>query len=298
MTDTPPLLLVAPAWGSEIDEYENMDDVGYSRRPIVSQASFMELELDLTREDGTEGYFVHNARKPGKQQQDDSGYESLSEECDEHRGDLASHASHASSVRVSVEPRFSAGGPPPPTQMPASMIAHLARSLSGRKDGAFSPDEAWDLGPTDIKLADPVIIAGKSVDDGMRSGDESRPVLSRVESLSSSFMDFDLERTDDEACMNSVGGTLQTGDDIVEFSPPGPGALAVDLEMFTTFTVPLSRSSSTGMAGLAVGGGELGLSDRGSPSQGGASEAPSSSEPSQTLPSSPSPFLSSLLPNR
>ena len=318
-------LCIAPAWGSEIDEYENMDDVGYTRRSIVSQSNFMELELDLAKEEGNEGYFVHNARQPGI----DSGFESLSDDCDENGAD---RASHTSSARVSEEPRVSAGGPPPPTQMPASMLANLANNLSSRDvGGPFSAtsgglDEAWDQGPTDIKLADPVIIAGKSVDDGMRSGDEARPVLSRVESLSSSFMDFELERLDDEQFMNSGGGGggsggrcgsgqlsdtgdhQQNADSVVEFSPPGTGGTAVDLEMFTAFTVTRSgshtlsqhsRSSSTGRAGMVLGGSDMGLSDRGSPSQGGGtSEALSSSETTQILLSSPSPLLSFSLSNR
>lgn len=52
-----------------------------------------------------------------------------------------------------------------------------------------SADASWDAGPTDIKFGVPVITPSKAHDHS-----EPRPVLSRVESLSSSFKDFDLER--------------------------------------------------------------------------------------------------------
>lgn len=52
-----------------------------------------------------------------------------------------------------------------------------------------SADASWDAGPTDIKFGVPVITPSKGHDHS-----EPRPVLSRVESLSSSFKDFELER--------------------------------------------------------------------------------------------------------
>ncbi|KAG2490825.1 hypothetical protein HYH03_010746 [Edaphochlamys debaryana] len=60
-------------------------------------------------------------------------------------------------------------------------------------------DETWDLGPTDIKFAEPVSTPSKSPEK--QEPEERRPVLSRVESLSSSFKDFEMERglnADDE----------------------------------------------------------------------------------------------------
>ncbi|GAX74217.1 hypothetical protein CEUSTIGMA_g1666.t1 [Chlamydomonas eustigma] len=38
-------------WSSEVDEYDNMDDVGYNRKPILSQLLFVELELDLHKDE-------------------------------------------------------------------------------------------------------------------------------------------------------------------------------------------------------------------------------------------------------
>eukprot|EP00798_Chlamydomonas_sp_ICE-L_P020442 gene20442-27231_t len=57
-----------------------------------------------------------------------------------------------------------------------------------------SPDQAWDLGPLDITITEPVTTPTKAD----KSSDEPKPVLSRVESLSSSFMDFDIERAEEE----------------------------------------------------------------------------------------------------
>ena len=305
---------VAP-WGSEVDEYENMDDVGYCRKPVMSQTYFMEHELDLSGEEGSEGYFVHKAKASGLQAAD-SGYDSHSDE--EHLS-TAQGSRAASATAANDEgklPRKSSGGPPPPTQMPASVLAQLVGSLghgafalaaNGPSSSSASPplpppgaDDAWDFGPMDIKIAEPVVIAGKS-SDGLRSGeDASKPVLSRVESLSSSFVDFDLERLEDDQFLVGISGTnivssrshpteisnqnsgdlgimRQPHDDVVEFSPPGPGLAAVDLEMFTCGAAARasshhSRASSTGGGGGGGrgGGGEGGSSGGGVVDGGGS----------------------------
>ena len=314
--------LPAPVpWGSELDEYDNMDDVGYSRKAVPSRSYFVEHELDLTSEEGSEGYFVHKAKAtaatPGQPRPRAASTSATEDKAAPESGytseeDFDGRSSHGAAAGSAPPhgggPRQSGGGPPPPTQMPASMLASLVGSIgrglgfggSGAGGGPLAPllappghpaDEAWDLGPTDIKLADPVII---SLSDARSAGEDTvRPVLSRVESLSSSFKDFDIERLDDDTYFplsggNVVGGggglrretsdvdqLLQSADhDVVEFSPPGTsgGLAAVDLEMFTRCSSHRSRTSSTG--------GDLG---GWSPPPGrAASETPSSTE--ATLP--------------
>jgi hypothetical protein len=80
------------------------------------------------------------------------------------------------------------------------------RSASGAPPPPVA-DETWDLGPMDIKFAEPVTTPTKPASD--RAGaDEPKPVLSRVESLSSSFKDFDIEREEDGTCV--AGGRPST----------------------------------------------------------------------------------------
>ncbi|GFR50340.1 hypothetical protein Agub_g12549 [Astrephomene gubernaculifera] len=143
-----------PAWDGEIDDYEGMDDPGYSRRDVPSQAKFAETELDACSDDGSErAYFMH---QPGDLNYDD------------------------------IESDVSASDPEGIT---------AASSVHSGNYGAYSGDvhdETWDLGPTDIKFAEPVSTPSKSPEK--QEAEERRPVLSRVESLSSSFKDFEMER--------------------------------------------------------------------------------------------------------
>ncbi|GLC52975.1 hypothetical protein PLESTB_000694600 [Pleodorina starrii] len=143
-----------PVWDGEVDDYENMEDPGYSRRDVPSQARFAETELDACSEDGSErAYFMH---QPGDLNYDD------------------------------IESEVSASDPEGIT---------AASSVQSGQYGAFSGDahdETWDLGPTDIKFAEPVSTPSKSPEK--QEPEERRPVLSRVESLSSSFKDFEMER--------------------------------------------------------------------------------------------------------
>lgn len=141
-----------------MDEYENMDDPGYVRRDVAGQQRFAETELDINSDnEGSErNYFMH---QPG-----DLNYDDVESEVSASDPEGISAASSPSGLG----PRGGGGG------------------------GSAAPDEAWDLGPMDIKFAEPVSTPSKSPEK--LDAEERRPVLSRVESLSSSFKDFDMER--------------------------------------------------------------------------------------------------------
>lgn len=172
----------AALWDSAVDEYENHDDPGYVRKDVVGQQRFIELELELGDDDGSErNYFMH---PPGEQLHYDS--EEQEDESELSASDLEGTDPH--------DPHNSGrSGRPSGTH---------DRSIEPRTKGAPTPgtstthDEAWDMGPQDIKFAEPVSTPSKSPEKP--SPEEVRPVLSRVESLSSSFKDFEMERGEAE----------------------------------------------------------------------------------------------------
>jgi hypothetical protein len=98
-----------------------------------------------------------------------------------------SHTSLSSSASLS-----SPGGLEP---APGGVSSSSARGGGGSKEGRFqsSGDDAWDAGPTDIVLAPPVTTPTR--DSRRSSVSEVKPSLSRVESLSNSFID-DMESYD------------------------------------------------------------------------------------------------------
>ncbi|PNH07069.1 hypothetical protein TSOC_006510 [Tetrabaena socialis] len=162
-----------PLWDGEVDDYESMDDPGYNRRDVPSQTRFAEAELDACSEDGSErAYFMH---QPG-----DLNYDDVESEVSASDLEGATAASSVQSGRRGHS-GGSGGGP---------LHSHSqSHSQSGAGD---AHDETWDLGPTDIKFAEPVSTPSKSPEK--QDPDARRPVLSRVESLSSSFKDFEMER--------------------------------------------------------------------------------------------------------
>lgn len=109
------------------------------------------------------------------------------------------------------------------------------------------PDEAWDLGPVGIKFAEPVTTPSKST----TKQDEPRPVLSRVESLSSSFKDFDIEGNDEDMCSGRLSIAQSDADqqlsdaEVIDF-PPVPLAhlTAEDLAAFGQQQPQHSKASS------------------------------------------------------
>ncbi|GIL55001.1 hypothetical protein Vafri_10672 [Volvox africanus] len=226
-----------PIWDGEIDDYENMEDPGYSRREVASQARFAETELDVCSEDGSErAYFMH---QPGDLNYDD------------------------------IDSEVSASDPEGIT---------AASSVQSGQYGAFSGDahdETWDLGPADIKFADPVSTPSKSPEK--QEAEERRPVLSRVESLSSSFKDFEMERgfnVDGEAegqLSSKVSECEHTADpEVIDF--PVTVVNHEDVELFRR-----GRQSPTSSMDVARGS----LAPSVAPSEGQASEGAGAKERSQ-----------------
>ncbi|KAJ9512538.1 hypothetical protein QJQ45_018951 [Haematococcus lacustris] len=177
---------VAAPWDEDIDEYDTLDDTGYLRQDVAGQAHFEEHELELQAEPGvTEHFFTHRDTASSTPRRCSS---SASD------GDIGSvdFAPHSRS-----QPR--------------------AASAAGDVGGSSHvKDETWDLGPTDIRLAEPVTTPSKA---GGRVSDEHKPVLSRVESLSSSFKDFDIERTGeaDTRCPSRASDAGNRPGDEVDF---------------------------------------------------------------------------------
>lgn len=221
---SPCLPLPAAPWDEEIDEYDNHDDVGYVRKEVAAQQQFEELELDLQGDgNASEGHFF--THQPGS----NSGY-----------GYDSDSTSGSSDAGTSVDLS-------PHTSMPGC-------APSGSQQGGRAYD-AWDLGIMDIKLVDPVVTTPNK---STASVDQSKPVLSRVESLSSSFKDFDTERTDDEQFSGRVSGVLSDADmgnaevpEVIDF-PPVPLAEVTpqDLEAFSLRPGP---RMSTGAASSTAG---------------------------------------------
>ena len=181
-----------------MDEYENMDDVGYMRKDVPSQQRFVELELDLGSEDGSERYFMH---QPGDMAYEDSLDSSETDDGDE--VDVVPYPGTATTEENS-EPVLDFAVPGSPTSK--------------------GHDEIWELGPQDIKFAEPVTTPSKKVE----KEEEAKPVLSRVESLSSSFVDFELERLDDEQLSGKSDHTCDN--EVIDFVPSTEGYSGVSTE--------------------------------------------------------------------
>lgn len=194
-----------------LDEYDGPDDAGYRRRPVQNQQLFLSTELELVPdEEGTE-----LLRQPG------SG--ALGGGCSVSGGGAGGSASAGSSPSNSHG--NSHGSEASLSSIGFSSKAASARTASlvsgtgaaGRgghatagygssggaggggstsKNGGSSSrpaaggggldDEEWDDGPT-IKIAEPVSTPTKHV--SRRSSTDQQPSLSRVESLSNSFID-------------------------------------------------------------------------------------------------------------
>eukprot|EP00195_Chlamydomonas_chlamydogama_P014734 CAMPEP_0202902904 /NCGR_PEP_ID=MMETSP1392-20130828/18762_1 /ASSEMBLY_ACC=CAM_ASM_000868 /TAXON_ID=225041 /ORGANISM="Chlamydomonas chlamydogama, Strain SAG 11-48b" /LENGTH=1064 /DNA_ID=CAMNT_0049589765 /DNA_START=132 /DNA_END=3326 /DNA_ORIENTATION=- len=226
-----------PAWGTDVDEYEDMDDVGYFRRDVVGQQHFAETELDLTSEEGSEHHFVTNkagAAHDGHgedEDEEDNGTSDSSSSTSKHQQTPSSAEKSSSSPRAA----------PVPTHLPAQLAQQLMKQQDNSTPSsptAHVQDEAWDLGPTDIKFAEPVTTPSKNSTD--RQGDETRPVLSRVESLSSSFKDFDIERIEDDQYLSRLThpseGDMLSDTDVIDFAPPSTECAVVDPEDLEKFT--------------------------------------------------------------
>ena len=228
----------AVVWDAELDEYENMDDPGYLRRDVAGQQRFMDTELDVASEEGSErNYFMH---QPGDLNYDD------------------------------VESEVSASDPEGIT----------AASVQG--DRSPLHDESWDLGPQDIKFAEPVSTPSKSPEK--QEAEERRPVLSRVESLSSSFKDFEMERGpySGDAEQTSMSGKASdagyaTDPEVIDFPVAGEQTY-VSHEDVELFKARQSRTSSTDVAH-----GSVALSEQGEPSDKAAAASKRKGAKGQSL---------------
>lgn len=235
------LLRAAALWDAAVDEYENHDDPGYVRKDVVGQQRFIEQDLDLGSDDGSErNYFMH---PPGEQLQYDS--EDDNEESELSASDLEG--------TDALDPKAGARRMHPwPPQ---------SRTISAPESSSAVHDEAWDMGPRDIKFAEPVSTPSKSPEKP--SAEEVRPVLSRVESLSSSFKDFEMERGDvDEASQapwsSKVSEAEYTSEpEVIDFPVPAAGQAVglEDVEFLRLGQQQHSRASS-----LDVGASSINLS--------------------------------------
>ncbi len=231
-------LIIAAAWDGDVDEYEGAEDPGHSRREVPSQQRFVETELDLGSEDGSErAYFMH---QPG-----DLNYDDIESE-------------------VST------------SEVSASDPEGLAPASGGQHSSSpgDTHDRDWDFGPTDIKFAEPVSTPSKSPEK--QEPGERRPVLSRVESLSSSFMDFEMERGNNTDVDEGQAPSKQDAEhaavpEVIDF----PVAAVVDHEDVELFRQKAQHSSTSS---LDVATGSLAPSTTLSEQAGGGSSTAASSK--------------------
>lgn len=196
---------------NDIEEYDGPDDVGYVRRAVSHQRDFMLTELDPSV------YEEDSERILGNHLLEDATANSGS-------NSSASLSSYGigSKNDTSSQPR-------------EESCQHL-------------PDETWDMGPLDIKLTDPVITPTKETSQTHLG---NRPTLSRVESLSNSFID-DTESLDEPGVTStriSEAGEEQAAD-VIDFIPITQSVSAeeeADLGIFDGVKRSTSLTSSCDM---------------------------------------------------
>lgn len=226
-------------WGKEVEEYEAFDDVGYRRKRIADPSLFVEQELELLASEESSELYTTMSGKAAAQAASKQG--------------TTATASVASSADASPQP----SGASAATTEPQLAFPDPHPMSAGR-------DETWDMGPLDIKLAEPVMTPRKST--GARSTDEPKPVLSRVESLSSSFKDFDLERLDDGRCVSRGSQPSEyEAEDGIRFNPPAgtldeqpqgaPLSLFASLQKGSMATAAAAAAAVARMAVAAEDGG-------------------------------------------
>jgi hypothetical protein len=260
-----------------VDEYEGMDDVGYVRRLVPHQQQFVMQQLDFAQDSEVEGYFPTSSELPY------------------HPSDSAVSRSASSSASLS-SPGMSSGKPNHASpshdnaaqqdqqQQLGSSYQVLAGSGYGSSPtaAAATGDAAWDSGPAGIVFAEPVTTPTK--DSRRSSTSEQKCALSRVESLSNSFID-ELESCEgagdrdasgrlSEVC--SVGGDASTPtrrsgadagsdsaaaaggcyDDVIDLSPPSPPpdcAVDAGIDLSNIFELGLRGSSRTSSVDVLYG---------------------------------------------
>mmetsp|Transcript_29525 Transcript_29525/g.76574 ORF Transcript_29525/g.76574 Transcript_29525/m.76574 type:complete len:663 (-) Transcript_29525:559-2547(-) len=238
-------------WGPDVDEYQSIEDVGYIRKDISGQQQFEELELlgsDLSEE--PEG--MATASGPLSSQRDDDyegssgghGEGSEGEEEEEQGssqggGDVAS-LSETEDLGTRHMQQQQQQQRSSSFQSPASSTLELHPAGRWSAPGEQgSSDPTWDMGPQDIKLTEPVSTPSKgSGDQQQLSGENSRPVLSRVESLSSSLKDFDADRSHEQGESMASGPMSRAHSDSEQQPPELGGGEVIDFN-----PIPLAQAT-------------------------------------------------------
>eukprot|EP00879_Flechtneria_rotunda_P007739 GHRR01008112.1.p1 GENE.GHRR01008112.1~~GHRR01008112.1.p1 ORF type:complete len:967 (+),score=418.47 GHRR01008112.1:837-3737(+) len=173
----------------DIDEYNCMEDVGYIRQPVPHQHEFVLRQLDLQDNDH-EAYLQHASSQHHSNNDSplsDSGSSSAS---------LSSPGMSSSKPYHSATSLLHDEYQQQDHQQGLLLRTHTSQS-------APTGDAAWDSGPAGITFAEPVTTPTK---EGRHStASEPKQSLSRVESLSNSFID------ELESCQGDEAGSI-TGD--------------------------------------------------------------------------------------
>jgi hypothetical protein len=268
-----------------VDEYEGMDDVGYVRRLVPHQEQFVMRQLDFAQDAEVEGYFPTSSELPYNPSGSGISRSSASSSASLSSPGMSSckhnHASPAHDNAAQQDQQQQLGS------------SYQVRAGSGYGSSptaaAATGDAAWDSGPAGIVFAEPVTNPTK---DSRRSSiSEPKCSLSRVESLSNSFID-ELESCEgggdrdasgrlSEVC--SVGGDASTPqrrsgadgssdsaaggrcstdaaaggyDDVIDLSPPSPPpdcAADAGIDLSNIFELGLRGSSRTSSVDVLYG---------------------------------------------
>ncbi len=306
----------------DLDEYDGMDDVGYVRRYIPRQQEFILHQLD-TREDEPSsphapsmeaGSGSHGGHTSGsKYKRSLAGGEHDGDDEDEGRRSEGSAASSSASregglsggvedgdgassggqqqlastsatslrndnVQQQDQKQQQQGGEPPGAKEAGGQLSAVGEAAVV----AVTGDAAWDQGPTDITFAEPVTTPNRG--SRRSSASEAKPSLSRVESLSNSFID-DADSVTDCGRLSEAGSLGPA--EVIDFAPvPLPDAIEADfgpvfdlkaqrglvLGGSVTSSMDVMRGSLAGVAsetGSEMGGAEAGNAPRRSSSSGG-----------------------------
>jgi hypothetical protein len=169
----------------DVDEYEGMDDVGYVRRLVPHQQEFIMRQLDLLQDSDVEGYFPTSSEQPYNPSDSALSRSSASSSASLSSPGMSScPQNHASSSHDNLQQQ---------DQQQQLGSTYQVRAGSGYGSSptaaaaAATGDAAWDSGPAGIVFAEPVTTPTK--DSRRSSNSEPKCSLSRVESLSNSFID-------------------------------------------------------------------------------------------------------------
>lgn len=219
------MLCAAAPWGDSLNEYESLEDVGYHRTDVQGQQHFLETEIDDADRDPSAP--TSSATPQALSNTNGSDFAGDSD---------STCGSDISGAVINLMPSNSGHMAAPPAS-PTEGAPHLGRSALDL-EFPTTADTTWDLGPIGIRIADPVSTPTKSCCTTVC--DEPKPVLSRVESLSSSFKDFDIDCNDDDlssrrvsSAQEVVGCNASTSDaapaEVIDFHPTLPPTIAASL---------------------------------------------------------------------